>query len=83
MIASKITYRDLDDFLRQLGFLEFNADLRWRAYHHPASDTLIVLGCHDHGSPARDSDLVSVRRHLVDNELVDQVEFDEFLARGE
>jgi hypothetical protein len=83
MIARKITYRDLDDFLVHLGFQGSVTDRQWRVYHHSPSDTLIVLAGHDHSLPARDSDLVSVRRHLVDNEIVDRDEFDEFLAGAE
>jgi hypothetical protein len=69
--------------LRHLGFKEYNIDRRGRAYHHTPSDTLIIMACHDHSLPARDADLMSIRRHLVDNDLVDPDEFDEFLACDE
>jgi hypothetical protein len=82
MTASEITYRELAEFLTRLGFVPTMVEDRWRAYRHADSDTLIVVANHDWTSPARHLDLVSIRRHLVDNDLIGENEFDTLLTRG-
>jgi hypothetical protein len=76
MMASQITYGELADVLAQLGFVVTTVEDRWRAYRHADSDTLIILANRDWRSPARNLDLVSIRRHLVDNDLIGENEFD-------
>ena len=41
---------------------------------------MIVLANREPGMPARPADLVSVRRHLVDNGVLDQQEFERLLS---
>jgi len=82
MMASQITYGELAEVLMRLGFTATTVEDRWQAYRHADSDTLIVLANRDSASPARPSDLVSVRRHLVDNDLIAENEFDMILDRS-
>jgi hypothetical protein len=81
-MASQITYGELADVLTQLGFVATTVEDRWRAYRHADSDTLIVLANRDSTSPARHLDLISVRRHLIDNYLIGENEFDTLLIGG-
>lgn len=76
MMASQISYGELADVLERLGFVATTVENRWRAYRHADSDTLIVLANHDRTATARPLDLISVRRHLVGNDLIDEHEFD-------
>jgi hypothetical protein len=80
MMASQITYGELAEVLTRLGFVATSVKDRLRAYRHAESDTLIVLPSYPWGSPARDLDLVSIRRHLVDNDLIGEDEFDSLLV---
>ena len=79
MIAKQITYVELDHLLARLGFVESTIEGRWRAYRHSDSDSLIILSNRDRTLPARKVDLVSVRRHLVENDLIEEREFEAFL----
>jgi hypothetical protein len=80
MRASRISYGELAEVLERLGFVATTVEDRWRAFRHADSDTLIVLANHDRSSPARPLDLVSVRRHLVDKDLIDENEFDTLIG---
>jgi hypothetical protein len=80
MMASQITYRELAEALTRLGFVATTVKDRLRAYRHADSETLIVLPNRPWGSPARDLDLVSVRRHLVENDLIGEDEFETLLV---
>ncbi len=82
MMASQITYGELAEVLTRLGFVATTVEDRWRAYRHADSDTLIVMANHDWTLPARHLDLVSVRRHLVDNDFIEENEFDTLLIGG-
>jgi hypothetical protein len=81
MMAKQITYVELDKLLARLGFVESRIESRWRAYRHAESDSLIILSNRDRTLPAREVELVSVRRHLVDNDLIDEREFDGLLVQ--
>ena len=82
MTASQITYGDLAEFLTGLGFVSLAVGERWRAYRHVDSDTLIVLANHDSNVPARQLDLVSVRRQLLEKALIEENEFEARLMGG-
>jgi hypothetical protein len=82
MTASYITYGDLAEVLTGLGFVSMAVGERWRAYRHVDSDTLIVLAKHDWEVPARKLDLVSVRRQLLENALIDENELEARLMGG-
>ncbi|MHC5538460.1 hypothetical protein ACYOEI_09545 [Singulisphaera rosea] len=68
--------------LKRLGFTGTILENRWRTYRHDASDILIVLAAGDGRTIARESDVISVRRYLVDNELVEANAFDDFVFCG-
>jgi hypothetical protein len=78
MITKQITYKEINDFLTHLGFTETVSENQWRAYRHADSGTLIILADRDGGLAARDTELVSLQRHLVENDLVDDEEIDGF-----
>jgi hypothetical protein len=80
MITSSVTYGDLYRLLVQLDFVDVSRECPWKAYRHGATDTLILLANREPELPARPADLVSVRRHVVDNGLVDQREFERLLS---
>jgi hypothetical protein len=80
MTASRISYGELAEVLERLGFVATTVEARWRAYRHAESDTLILLANHDRTSPARPMDLVSIRRHLVDKDLIAENEFDTLIG---
>jgi hypothetical protein len=80
MMASRISYGELAEVLERLGFVATTVENRWRAYRHADSDTLIVLGNHDRTLPARPLDVVSVRRHLVEKDLIAENEFDTLIG---
>lgn len=81
-MAISVTYAQLHTLLRQLNFAEVPIESRYRAFHHTGSDTLIVLANRKQASQAGRTDLTSVRRHLVDNGIVEEHSFDEFLDEG-
>lgn len=81
MIPRQITNKELEELLTRLGFIVSTIENRWRAYRHAASDTLILLTNRNGELPARDLDLISVRRHLVDNDLINEDEFEGFLVQ--
>ena len=77
-----ITYGQLYQLLLDLRFVYEPVQPSGRGYRHDESDTLILLGDREHSMQARAVDLVSVRRHLVDNGLIDEQDFDGFLSCG-
>jgi len=81
MNHGKITYQSLNSLLSGLGFVESSVERRWRAYLHAESDTLIVLPFLEDSHTAREADLISIRRHLVDNHLADDAEISEYFDR--
>lgn len=80
MTTRSITYGDLYRLLAQLDFIDVSDDCPWKAYRHGATDTLVLLANREPDLPARPADLVSVRRHVIDNGRIDQREFDRLLS---
>jgi hypothetical protein len=76
MVTSGVTYGQLYRLLRNLDFVDLSAAHPWKVYRHDESGTLILLANREPDSPAQPADVVSVRRHLVDNGLLDPRDFE-------
>jgi len=81
-MSSSVTYTQLHTLLRGLQFVEVRLETPHTAFHHSGSDTLIVMANRKRARRAGRSDLASVRRHLVDNGIVSEDAFDQFLHEG-
>jgi hypothetical protein len=77
-----VTYRQLHRLLIDLRFVDEPADERWKAFRHGDTGTLILLARHRPSLRAREADVVSVRRQLVDNGLIEEIDFEDFLSQG-
>lgn len=80
MITRSVSYGELYRLLAQLHFVDVSGERRWRAYRQGDTNIVILLANREPGMPARPADLVSVRRHLVDNGVLDQCEFERLLS---
>ena len=66
MVGNPVTYEQLDQVLRQLGFISRKAEPRLQHYEHALSDTTIILGDRRPTESVLPSELVSARRHLIE-----------------
>lgn len=75
-----MTYAALKKYLINLGLIDESVKQSHRAFRHVGSGTLIpfslLFGDND---TVRQEDLISVRRHLVENGLVSDDEFSHFM----
>ena len=83
MTGKRITYGQLHRLLRELEFVHVPMKRKWKAYRHAKSDTLILLADRQPNQPARDPELISVRRHLVENGIVGADDLDRLLGEVE
>ena len=81
-MIKRVTYGQLYQLLLDLEFVDQQVQQPWKAYRHGDTDTLILLANRNQTLPARDSDLFSVRRYLVDNGLMEESDFEGFLSHG-
>jgi hypothetical protein len=82
MVNNQVTYGQLDKLLLQPGFIRQRVKSKWRRYEHAASDTVIILADKKPGDPARPSEVVSARIHLVAKGLISEEELERKLANG-
>jgi len=76
-------YRELREYLEGLGFIHQFVEGSHRSFTHAKSGTVFLFGGFAiDDAPVRAEDLISVRRHLVDNGIVSEQEFATFLKRG-
>jgi hypothetical protein len=80
MIGSNVSYGQLYELLSQLNFVDVSSERRWKAYQLRDGDVLILLANRDPHALARTEDLVSVRRHLVDNGVLDPLAFERLVS---
>jgi hypothetical protein len=80
MNTDRITYQQLDELLRQLGFSRWHVEPKWRRYEHAPSDTIITLVEKGPHEPVRITDAVSARQHLVEKGLVTEEELEAKLS---
>jgi len=76
-----VTINDLNRYLLKLGFVNESVKNSHRLYRHDPSGTLIILAEGDDLAIRRE-DLISIRRHLVENGLVSEAEFHRFERSG-
>ncbi len=75
-----LKYSALKRYMIDLGFIDESVHLSHRAFRHGESGTLITLSLLiDDNEAVPQKDLVSVRRHLVENGLINDEEFAHFL----
>jgi hypothetical protein len=80
MISRNVTYGELYQLLGRLHFIDVSSEPRWKTYRQSDTDIVILLANREPEMPARPADLLSVRRHLVDNGVLDQHEFQRLLS---
>ena len=76
MDSDRITYKQLDDLLVQLGFSRSRVEPKWIRYVHTASDTMIVLADKQPDQPVRITDAFSARLCLVEKGLIAEAELE-------
>lgn len=81
-MAKSITYRQLHQFLLDLGFSKVKSKGAQRVYRHEDSDTTFVFGDHSLTAAVTPTDRVGVRRVLDEKGLLSAQEFDAFTASG-
>lgn len=80
MIARTVSYGELYQVLAGLHFINVSSEHRWKVYRQSGTDIMILLANRKPDLPARPADLISVRRHLIDNGVLDQQEFERLLS---
>lgn len=79
MASNRVTYKQLVQVLRQLGFISRKVEPRWQRFEHAASDTTIILGDREPTESVLPSELVSARRHLIEKGLIGAEELEKML----
>lgn len=83
MAVDHITYQQLDAVLTDLGFTRRNFSARdrtWLYYEHAPSETEIVLVQKKPSEYVYQANVLSARRHLIENGLISEEELDKLLA---
>jgi len=80
MIARSVSYGELYQLLAGLDFVNVSDEPRWKAYRHGGTEVMILLANREEAVPARPAYLISVRRHLLDNGVLNQGEFERLLS---
>ena len=83
MITARVSYEQLGRLLVELGFVESRQEGKWKAYRNAGRDVVIVWADRPAHEEARERDVVSARRHLVESGLMRAEEFDRFVQDGE
>jgi hypothetical protein len=80
-MSPKVTYARLDQLLTRLRFTSMVEPMRGiRAYRHSASQTLVLLAEKPASASVQEKDLVSIRRHLSENGLLEPQAFEAWLS---
>jgi predicted RNA binding protein YcfA (HicA-like mRNA interferase family) len=79
-MTEHVTYGDLSQIVRDVGFTDETAPGSHTVYRHARSDTLILLAPHAAGEVARPIDVKYIRRVLDEKGLLDGEEFDRRIA---
>jgi hypothetical protein len=67
----ELTYAELFELLRSLGFSEHSAAANRRSFEHAATDTVLLFSVNVPTQPVRDADLLSAEVHLLAKGLID------------
>lgn len=76
----RITYGRLRQLLLGLNFQDVPTTEKWKAYRHEATETVILLADRKSNQFAREPDILSIRRHLADNGIMDEQQFERVIA---
>ena len=82
-VTKGITYADLARALIQIGFTQECPTTTYQVFRYPAPEILIVLPARDGGETVDVAHLLAVRRHVLENGLLDESAFDALLAGDE
>ena len=80
--AGRRTLRETHELLLRLGFIHGTSDRFQRAYRYRTGEIIIALPNRTDSSSLEPMDEVSLRRHLVDREVVTAESFEAFLRTG-
>lgn len=78
----RITYKQFDELLRQLGFSSERVEPKWIRYEHADSQLVIVVVAREPHELVRVTDAVSARRHLVEKGVIRAEALDDLLSRS-
>ena len=67
-----LTYSDLFDLLRSLGFAEHSTGAIRRVFENAETDTVLLFSVASTNEPIRDSDYLSAEVHLSAKGLIDE-----------
>jgi hypothetical protein len=76
MTDATVTFGQLERLLMGLSFESVPGQGPWKIFRHVPSGTTILLADRRLDLPARMPDVVSIRRHLADNGILGEDEFD-------
>jgi len=82
MRKNGITFGELRELLREVGFSESAQQPNRIRFEHPATSTVLLFRVYDSSETVNDREMVVVRRQLVDNGLIEGAAFDRFLERA-
>ena len=82
MNVNRVSYGQLVRLLLKLEFVSVQVRPKWKAYRHASSETIILLPDRPENRTARDPEVISIRRHLVENALVHEHDFDQLLVEA-
>lgn len=74
-----ITYRQLFQFLKELGFVDKSIPDSHVGFYHESTDTWLLFGLRDQQEAAAPHDIVKVRNVLDARGLMERDDFDEFI----
>jgi predicted RNA binding protein YcfA (HicA-like mRNA interferase family) len=80
-MVREIKFTELEQLLLDIGFVAMQTTGRQKVYHHASSGTLIVLPDYEKQACVRIVHLVTVRRILSENGLMDSDKFNRFLDK--
>jgi hypothetical protein len=78
MARQKIRFDELRALLLELGF---HPDSETR-FEHPVTKTILLFPAHRSTDPVSARDMLVLRRQLVDNGLIEDAAFDQFLQQA-
>jgi hypothetical protein len=81
MTKSRITFRELKELLLDLGFRDASKESGFPRFEQPDTGTILLFRAHRSNQLVGNHEIVFVRRQLVDNGLIDPVEFDRFVLK--
>jgi len=77
------TIRDARNLLGSLGFAHEPSDRFQQIHHHSQSGAIVVLPNRAESASLTKMDLISLRRHLIEQGFLDQETFLAFVQRGQ